>query len=98
MNILGAASIDRAKLLQFKMDAFNKLIKNALAAAKLDTDRIKSALYAYLKYGEGMQMDNDGLVYWLQNNSGPIVALIIFQNEEGKIDFLLKTDYKENLK
>lgn len=89
MKILGSASVKRDILLEFKTDAFRKLLDRLLITSRFNTPHIRAALNAYL-LAVGVYPDDDSVLAWLQNNSGEYISISIIEVKEKLIDFSLE--------
>lgn len=108
MKLLGALSIPRDKLLELKHEGFKHLVRGVLTAAKwkqtakqesmsmIDSPNVRAGINNYL-LSQGILPNDKSVLLWLQENNGPLVGVFILE-VNGKVDFLITTGTKEELK
>lgn len=96
MKLVGAMSLTREKMLEFKADAFGKMLLGVLRATKLNTPKMRVVLNAFLKY-HGLYPTDDSLLAWLQENPGDLIGIFILKLDNGQIDFKIVAGSQEEL-
>jgi len=96
MKLRGALSISRDKILEFKAEALKELMRGLLTVTRLNFPKVRLGFTVYLQ-SLGLHPDDDSVLAWLQENTGPFIAAFIF-DKDGKLDFLLTTGTQAELK
>jgi hypothetical protein len=86
MKLLGAMSLPRERMLEYKADAFKKMLTGVLSVTRLNYPQIQRGLNAYL-LSEGLKPDDESVLAWLQDNPGEIIGIFIFELDNGQIGF-----------
>jgi hypothetical protein len=90
-RLRGTSSIEREKVLEFKYECLQHLLRGVLTEAKLlDFPKVRKAFVYYLQ-SIGLHPNDDSVLEWLQENTGDRVAAFILEQDDGKIDFLVTT-------
>jgi hypothetical protein len=91
-------SIERDVLVKLQASAFEHFVRGLLTQAKLyNVPRVHQGLINYLK-AQGMTPDDQGVLGWLQDNTGDLVGGFVFLTDDGKIDFLITTGTQAELR
>jgi len=97
VRLIGGITVSRAKLLEFKTQAFRQMLTGLLTNTKLNTTKIKLGLNRYL-VSQGLLPKDNSILAWLQEHPGDTIGLFMFEIRPHTIGFLIKAGSEEELK